>query len=220
VEDGDRTATTLKVIVLMTDGSNFEEDRLKPAYRSGLSPIYRSGTGVYSIRHQTGRPTAAGTDQYFVPSICTSGGPTDGTRSPSGCDPWLASPPNTSGVTQLTWPQVWASQRMSWVAWQMYARALGTSNSTRTTMYNNTITAMRERTPIATMDTQLQDVCDMARDENVVVFGIAFEAPDAGETQIRNCASTPGQYYEASGTNISSAFRSIAAQISQLRLTQ
>jgi Putative Flp pilus-assembly TadE/G-like len=220
VEDGDRTATTLKVIVLMTDGSNFEEDRLKAAYRSGLSPIYLSGTGVYSIRHQTGRPTAAGTDQYFVPSICTTGGPTDGTRSPSGCDPWLAAAPNSGGVTQLTWPQVWANQRMSWVAWQMYARALGTSSGTRTTVYNNTILAMRERTPIATMNSQLQGVCDMARDQNVIVFGIAFEAPDLGKTQIRDCSSTPAQYYEASGVSISTAFRSIAAQISQLRLTQ
>lgn len=220
VEDGDRTATTLKVIVLMTDGSNFEEDRLRTAFRSGLSPIYRSGTGVYSIRHQTGRPTAAGSDQYFVPSICTSGGPTDGSRSPSGCDPWLSSPPNSGGVTQLSWPEVWASQRMSWVAWQLYARALGTSNSTRTSTYNNTIALMRERTPIPTMNDQLQEACDTARDQNVIVFGIAFEAPDAGKTQIRDCSSTPGQYYEAAGTNISSAFRSIAAQISQLRLTQ
>jgi hypothetical protein len=215
VEDGDRNATTLKVIVLMTDGSNFAEDRVKAAYRSGLSPVYLSNDGIYSIRHQTGRPSGAGTDQYFVPHLCTS------INSPSGCDPWRPSPINSGGgVTQLTWPQVWERQRMSWVAWQLYGRALGTNSSTRTTAYNNAIAAMRERTAIADMDTQLQAVCDMARDENVIVFGIAFEAPDQGETQIRNCSTTPSQYYEAAGTNINTAFRAIAAQISQLRLTQ
>ncbi len=220
VEDGDRTATTLKVIVLMTDGSNFEEDRLRTAYRSGLSPIYLSGTGVYSIRHQTGRPSSAGSDQYFVPSICTTSGPPTTSRLPTGCDPWRSAAINTGGVTQLTWPEVWEKQRMSWVAWQLYARALGTSNANRTTVYNDTIALMRERTPIPTMNDQLQTACDTARDQNVIVFGIAFEAPDAGKTQIRDCSTTPGQYYEAAGTNITNAFRSIAAQISQLRLTQ
>jgi hypothetical protein len=220
VNDNQEIVNKMKVIVLMTDGSNFAEDRLKDAFRSGLSPIFRSGSGVYSIRHQTGRPTVAGTDEYFVPSICTSGGPTDGTRSPSGCDPWLAAPVNTSGLTQLTWPQVWQSQRISWVAWQLYARALGTSGTTRTTVYNNTIATIRERTDINAMDAQLQNVCNMARDQNVIVFGIAFEAPTLGQTQIRNCATTTSQYYEASGTNIRASFQAIAAQISQLRLTQ
>jgi hypothetical protein len=230
VEDGDRTATTLKVIVLMTDGSNFEEDRVKSAFLSGTSPIWRatqttpSVDNNYSIFHSskvvsTNATSICNSRPFWVPHLNVwHSRPWNGTApSASTC---YSSTATYTGVSRQNWPQVWASQRMTWVAWQLYARALGTNSGSRTTVYNDTMASMRERTLISTMDTQLQQVCNMARDENVVVFGIAFEAPTLGQTQIRNCSTTPSQYYESSGTNITTAFRSIAAQISQLRLTQ
>jgi hypothetical protein len=54
----------------------------------------------------------------------------------------------------------------------------------------------------------------------VIVYGIAFEAPTNGQTQIRNCSSSISHYYAPIGGEIGTAFDSIAAQISQLRLTQ
>jgi Putative Flp pilus-assembly TadE/G-like len=228
VADGDRTATTLKVIVLMTDGSNFPEDRLRTAFRSGNSPIWRgTSDNNYSIFHagkvdNTNSTTRCNSRPFWVPHLSVwHSRPWNGTApSSSTC---YSSTATYSGATIRTWPQVWERQRMSWVAWQLYARALGTDSSSRGDVYDDTILQMRERTEVEAVDgmnDQLQAVCDMARDENVIVFGIAFEAPDAGETQIRNCSTTPSQYYESSGTNITTAFRSIAAQISQLRLTQ
>jgi hypothetical protein len=235
VEDGDRTATTLKVIVLMTDGSNFAEDRVKTAFRSGNSPIWRATQATpsidnnYSIFHSgkvvgTNATTICNSRPFWVPHFNDGAGawhsrPWNG-AAPSASTCYSATATYT-GASRLTWPAVWERQRMSWVAWQLYARALGTNGTSRTTEYDNAIAAMRERTDVEdVMNPQLQAVCDMARDSNVVVFGIAFEAPDAGKTQIRDCSSTPAQYYEASGTTITTAFRSIAAQISQLRLTQ
>ena len=116
---------------------------------------------------------------------------------------------------------MWANLRTSHVAWQFYARALGTNSTTRGTTYQTWINNFRTRTITTDMDTQLQQVCNMARDNNVIVFGIAFEAPTHGQTQIRNCSTDPNHYYQALGADgINAAFRSIAAQISQLRLTQ
>jgi Putative Flp pilus-assembly TadE/G-like/von Willebrand factor type A domain len=229
VNDNQEIVNKMKVIVLMTDGSNFAEDRLKDAFRAGSSPIWRGASDSnYSIFHAgkvdyTSATTICNSRPFWVPHTNSGAGawhsrPWNGT-APSGTACYSTTAIYT-GASSLTWPQVWQRQRMSWVAWQLYARGLGTTSTTRTTVYNETIAAMRERTSIDAMDAQLQNVCNMARDQNVIVFGIAFEAPALGQTQIRNCATTTSQYYEASGTNIRASFQAIAAQISQLRLTQ
>jgi hypothetical protein len=54
----------------------------------------------------------------------------------------------------------------------------------------------------------------------VIVYGIAFEAPANGQTQIAACASGAANYFDANGIQISTAFAAIANNISQLRLTQ
>ena len=56
------------------------------------------------------------------------------------------------------------------------------------------------RTNVATMDQQLQDVCNTARQRSVVVYTIAFSAPTNGQTQSRNCATTVSRYYSATAT--------------------
>ena len=197
----------MKLIVLMTDGEHVDHDIVTDPFKGGASPIYRStGDGKYSIRHVANRPTTTGTNEYFTPHLGT----------------WSATPYNSgAGVVQQDWADVWKVTRLSWVAWQLYARALGTSNTTRTTWYNTVYGSMQDPTDsAATMDTQLQKSCAQAKTKGVIVYGIAFEAPTVGQTQIRNCATSAAHYYNATGLQISSAFKSIASNISQLRLTQ
>lgn len=209
----------MKIIVLMTDGEHFAEERVKDGYRSGLSPIYKStGDGNYSIKFTSGRPSTAGTNQYFVPHLCTSTACKNGSNVSTA---WKSTAWNSgSGVTQQTWPQVWASLRVSYVAWNLYARALGTSSTTRTSAYNTAMEAMRAQTDTSDMDTQLQQICTLAKANAVTVYGIAFEAPTNGQTQIAACASSSAHYFNATGLQIKTAFRAIASNISQLRLTQ
>ncbi|MEZ5755396.1 MAG: VWA domain-containing protein [Paracoccaceae bacterium] len=117
----------LKIVVLMTDGKNFGDVRLNDDYRTGLSPIYVGSDGNFSIRHQTGRPSTAGSNEFWVPHRNSSNGE------------WRATSwGGTTGTqgTQLTWQQVWQELNVSWTAWHLYARALGTSSSTRTARYN------------------------------------------------------------------------------------
>lgn len=199
----------MKVIVLMTDGSHFQEERVNETYKSGNAPIwYKSSTNEFMIRHTSGRPAVAGSNEYYYPSFN------------SGAGQWKSSV--DSGFSQQTWPQVWARARVQWVAWQLYARALGTSSSTRTSTYNAWMANFRSQTPIPSMDAQLQDVCTLAKSKKVVIYGIAFEAPAEGETQIRQCSSTgtDNYFWRTTPTDIASAFNAIASNISQLRLTQ
>ena len=208
----------LKVIVLMTDGEHVAHTIIPNTYKSGLSPIYYStGDGNYSIYHASGRPTLAGTNQYWVPHLASS--------SATAAAGWQATPWDSGGgVVQLDWREVWARLKVNYVAWQLYARALGTSSTSRNSVYNSTVNAMTDTWKSATeMDTLLQTACAAARDDGIIIYGIAFQASTAGQTQIRNC-STDGasgsHYFNATTLNIASAFQTIASNISQLRLTQ
>ncbi len=195
-------ANVMKIIVLMTDGQHFAEERMNAGYRTGTSPIWRSaGDGNYSIRHSS----RAAPNQYWVPHLGT----------------WQAAAWDSgSGTTQLSWQQVWAAQRVTYVAWQMYGRALGTDSTTRNNAYNAAMTAFRTQTATTTMDAQLQAICNMAKGQNVIIYGIAFEAPAGGQAQIEQCASSPSHYFNASGLEIATAFNAIANNITQLKLTQ
>jgi Flp pilus assembly protein TadG len=199
----------MKVIILMTDGAHVAHTFVKTNYKTGNSNVYRSnGDGKYSIRHTTGRPAVAGTNEYYVPHTNT----------------WQASAYNSgSGTTRQTWVQVWSNLRVEWVAWQFYARALGTSSTTRTNTYNTWMNNFEGTfASVSAMDSSLQESCTLAKGEGVIVYGIAFEAPEAGQTQIQGCSSVPksNHYFNANGLQISTVFQTIAANISQLRLTQ
>lgn len=217
---------TLKVIVLMTDGQNFEGEVLNDGYRGGeLSPIWRSNVdGEMSIRHTDDRPGLAGSNEYYVPGLCVPATVWNGRRwvyrSCYTKGAWQATPYPTAGqATRLTWAEVWKEQRMQWVAWQLYARALGTSNTTRTNWYDTTMNSMRTWLSVEDRNDALQQLCTLARNNNVQVFGIAFDAPTEGQDEIRACANE-GNYFEADGLEIRTAFRAIASQLSKLRLTQ
>ena len=206
----------IKVIVLMTDGEHFAEERMNLAYKDGMSPIYKSSDGYYSIQHTSGRPAGAGTNQFYVPHLCTSTNCVNGTDVSTA---WKSVKWN-NGVQQ-SWVQVWTDMRTSYVAWQLYARALGTSGTTRTNLYNTWMTNFRTLTPTSTMDSQLQSICSQAKSKaNVLIYGIAFDAPSGGQQMISQCSSGPAYYFVASPTTIQDAFRTIATNISQLRLTQ
>jgi len=199
----------LKVVVLMSDGENFAEERVNAGFRSGtvsqtvaaaaspLSPIWQGPDGNYSIFHST----VSNSNKWYVPH-------NNSWRSTV----WLNSS-NTGTATQLTWGQVWERFRMSYVAWQFYGRP-------GVMTFNNAMNMFRTQTATTAMDTQLQSVCSTARNMNVVVYTIAFEASTNGQTQLRNCATTTSRYYVASTTTISQVFASIAGNISKLKLTQ
>lgn len=204
----------MKVIVLMTDGSHFAQQRIQEAYKSGNSTIYKSDyDGLYSVYHDNGKTSSTSNPRYYVPYNNT----------------WQATPWTRSGygvtstykATQQTWKQVWNDMRVSYVAWQFYGRALGgSSSSSRTSNYNSAMAKFVTEVDTDDMDDQLEAICTLAKKNGVIVYGIAFEAPTAGQQLISDCATSSSHYYNATGLQISTAFRSIASNISQLRLIQ
>jgi Flp pilus assembly protein TadG len=124
---------------------------------------------------------------------------------------------------RLDWSEVWRFLRVTYVARQLYNR----SGVTGTAANYNTLMATFSQTylTVANMNTFLQENCKAARDEGIEIYGIAFAAPANGQTQIKNCASPDaGQviYYHNASNNadLTAAFKQIATQIADLRLTQ
>jgi len=209
-------ANSMKVVVLMTDGEHVSHDRITNAYKTGPSGIFKAADGKYSVRFTTGRPVAAGGNEFWAPHLCVSAACMAGTNT---AEAWLPTP-WSAGVEQ-DWKDVWANLKMTYVAWQFRARALGTDTTTRNNVYNATVSSMRQTyESAASMDNHLQQSCAQARDNGVIVYGIAVEAPQHGQDEIRACASSDANYFDASATTISTAFRTIATNITQLKLTQ
>ncbi len=187
---------TIKVLVVMTDGQNTTEYKLKPNFRNGASHIYASASGANPAAYFNRANT---NNDYYILST----------------GQWAASAP--AGSTVRTWQQVfhlWSVQR---VAYNFYTRPMGTDFATQ---YYNMVELVN-----TTKNSRLQQVCTAAKEAGVVVYGIGFEAPENGRTQVRACASTDAQYFDASTTGsnssqIRSVFQSIANQITMLRLTQ
>jgi hypothetical protein len=190
------TEDVLKVLVVMTDGQNTTEYKVNDPYNSGNSNIYQHKTygriSVYFDRANT-------TSDWWWPRTNSWNTARDGGGSDSNYD-------------RLTWPQVWENYSVTYVAYHFYALALNANYNTWRNTFMSSIYSNK--------DTRLQQICSAAKANNIVVYGIGFEAPNDGRTQLRACASTESHYFDASGLEISTAFRAIANNISQLRLTQ
>ena len=189
----------MKLIVVMSDGENSGDERLNDNYRTGLSPIYRANDGNYSIFHAA--QTSA--TKYYIPHT----------------NRWAATAyaPSGGSAVQQTWQQVWAAMRMNYVVKQFYNRAFPFDPAYSTFAMMDT---MRTTVPAATSDAQQEAMCNLAKGQKVIVYSIAFEAPVAAKTKLAACASSPAHFFDAAGTQISSAFRMIATNITQLKLTQ
>lgn len=69
------------------------------------------------------------------------------------------------------------------------------------------------------MNTWLQQSCQAAKDQDVIVFTIAMGAGSTGQSQMSQCASSENYYFETDGGDISYVFEEIAALITDLRLS-
>ncbi|WP_171122744.1 MULTISPECIES: TadE/TadG family type IV pilus assembly protein [unclassified Ruegeria] len=211
----------LKVIIVMTDGKNTTQYMLNSNYRSGNSnvwfnPEYDRGDGKlgeYSVRYSTNpdrwvwmqHTDAAG---YYVTATHPFGNPPDEN----------ASNEEVGTSVRLTYPELFNLASTWWNAKNNY---YWQNNHESNWHYN-----IRSSVGATTKNTRTSNICGAAKDKGVIVYGIAFEAPDEGLTTIKNCASSDSHVYKVDefddpeGISLGDAFVSIASSIKKLRLTQ
>jgi hypothetical protein len=58
------------------------------------------------------------------------------------------------------------------------------------------------------------------KDQNIRVYAIGFQAPSAALETLRSCAGAGGTFFDAvNGTQLRNAFRTIATELYNLRLS-
>lgn len=215
------TNTSMKVIVLMTDGENAFDVRLRDPYRVGPSPIFLGTDGFLSIRHTTGRPPAAGSNEFWVPQRDPDGNASNGVQGEWRATAWGGTP--TTLGRQLTWQEVWQLTTPGWVAWQMYARALALTTNDMpgisATWRNNFRQRRGAVTTAPDLDNELSQICTATKQQGVLIYGVAFSTSTQGINTIRNCASSALHFFDSTNsTALNAAFQSIATNITTLRL--
>ena len=85
--------------------------------------------------------------------------------------------------------------------------------------YNNRSEYYYQKYSAAQGDALLDNICDASKAAGIVIWSIGFEVDNHGADVMRNCASSPAHFFRVEGVEISEAFRAIARQINQLRLT-
>ncbi|MFO1070225.1 MAG: pilus assembly protein TadG-related protein [Geminicoccaceae bacterium] len=76
-------------------------------------------------------------------------------------------------------------------------------------------------TTVAQANANLLATCQAMRTAGYTVFTVAFQAPPAGETVLRNCAGTSANFFASpTAADLQRAFRQIAGRLSALRLAE
>lgn len=199
-----------KVIVLMTDGVNTSQHYLYDAFRDGPSPVYRDirsdGTlgDHYSVYD-------ADNDRYYWDNTGTWEDHAFGTGGTYEQCGWTYSwwsgwtydctqVEEGNGAEQLSYPDLWKEKTWDWYDRFSWLNTQGSA-------YGNSI-----------KNTRLQTMCNTAKAEGMTIFTIGFEVTSSSASVMRDCASTPGHYFDANGLNLADAFSAIAREISKLRL--
>jgi hypothetical protein len=189
----------LKVVVLMTDGEHFIDTRIRPQYRTGNPPegeirrVWENNEWRYSIRHDSRTWT---TQRFWIPHLGT----------------WGTNWHGGNNAQNVPLQQLWADHLAQWAIWQLWGRPLGMT-------YTNAVNMIREQTATTQMDQRMLQLCNTLKGRNVVIFGVAFEAPQVGQQLLSNCASSD-RFFAVSGSELTNAFRKVRGQIVTLRLTQ
>ncbi len=220
-------AHSMKMVVLMSDGENTTRDYITEPYKSGMSDIWVYRETPDQPLHEVPLDRFSlkvGEDQFFrlgqrnVPTNCTNGIEAE----PDSRIILLPAPyagDDTSGASaeRVSWPELYATWSTKKIGLRMFQIAVGACLISQS--YANEHRTF-EDIGYSQADTRLFNLCDAAKAEGIIIFSVAFEAPEDGEEVLAECASSDAHYFDVDGTTIADAFASIAQTIQLLKLTQ
>lgn len=230
-----RTADSLKVLVLMSDGENTRQHMVNAPYNvdEASDIFWNEEAEEYSVYDedndryswpgvsQTIREDDRRWTRYYYQDHAYG----DGTLRRYRCTNYydgrcraintsdFRDYPESGEPEPLNWPDVWAHTEKAAI-YDLIESAHGTNEANE--FWNDSTTELRQWNK----DPRVYSLCAQAEEEEVLIFSIAFEAPEGVKPMLRTCAVEDGRYYEATGTQIEGVFDSISATIQNLRLTQ
>ncbi|PSL20031.1 TadE/TadG family type IV pilus assembly protein [Shimia abyssi] len=243
-------AESLKVVVLMTDGKNTSQYYVHDNFRDGDSNIWwNDEEEKYSVyigtdHYDDNDNGEYDDDLYYWPFDDTWSDHPYGNgeitssewiehvetyckryNSKKGeCKKWgnrttyeevITTVSEDGEAVRLQYPDLWAYTSLEWNVEEHYEPWMNDSQAWDDWYYD-----VRKYVGSSTKNTRTKSICDAAKDENIIVFTIGFEAPDSGQAVLQDCASSDSHYFDVDGLEIRDAFAAIATSIRQLRLTQ
>ncbi|MBK0327080.1 hypothetical protein I5535_07215 [Rhodobacteraceae bacterium F11138] len=209
---------TLKVIVLMTDGENTQQYYIEDDHREGPSDLwFNDEEDIWSVYYPP-------YDAYYWPHEDKWADHPYG-QDGMGCvgsntSNWKCKDRTEDGSAEnVEYPDLWAYVSLKANVKRRYYPFMNDNNA-----YSQWYYGVRDYVNATVKNTRTKAICDIAKDQQIIVFTIAFEAPSKGRTVLKDCASSDAHYFEVkangSGIKIDDAFASIASSIRKLRLTQ
>lgn len=252
----------LKVIVLMTDGTNTTQYDLLDRFKTGLSfiwfdisddptrDLYQVSNLDISIQYSGQLTPDNFRDDWFFWN--SAGKQTPYRQYPRGYSnrdayedamqagvistaPVGVGPTYTGEVRNASWQELYANWEHNRIdneltKWAYFGGALPWSAGTGVDTNGDTIylpdyidSSYARNTSLVNSseaDARLSDLCEAARDQGVIIYTVAFEAPSGGQAALQDCATSDSHYFDVDGTDISVAFSAIASDIRALKLTQ
>ncbi len=232
---------TLKVIVLMTDGQNTSQYYLNDEYRRGESNIWwNDAEEVYSVyvgldEYDEDRDGIYNEPMFYWPDTddwkdhAYGEGTYEETVSERVCKSYKRNgsckryktvkttvevdEPGSAEV--LSYADLYAYTSLEWIVEDLYEPWMYDSEA-----WDDWYYGVRNYVGSWTKDSRTTSMCNAAKDANIVLFTIGFEAPSHGDDLLEDCASSPAHFFDVQGLQIDEAFSSIASSIRKLRLTQ
>jgi len=204
----------IKFVVVMTDGANTTEYDLKSHHKYGYSDVWIDDRGTsdrhddrFSLRVQDNSGTA--NDLWFWHRYESSSWSTRNRNIPDG----------GSNARRMLNTELFARFGTKAVAQKLYVQPYY-DGFVSYNAYYDVYYAYEAIVNGSQADARLSDICNAAKDAGIVVFSIAFEAPEGGQAALSDCASSASHYFDVEGVEITETFHSIARQINSLRLIQ
>lgn len=206
---------TMKIVVLMTDGENTRQYDITGPRRDGLSNVF------YHEDHDRWSMYMPSTELYWIPDRGDRNWTNDGRSRPDRASGTYSTEPYRGDESdRVPWQYFWSRWSARMMAGEFYyegARRWGGDwDYYRDLRYNT----YRQYADQAIADANLRAICDAAHAQDIIVFTVAFEAPQSGAEVMEDCATSPSHYFDVNGLEIADAFASIATTINRLRLVQ
>lgn len=221
----------MKIIVLMTDGENTTEYKLRDAYDHGFSQIWRNTSYTDPSNGINGNVDQysfydASKGKWYVPEIDQWLDHPWGSGKYASCGKWSCTTKNDTGyngkdnvAVQLTWPEVWSRMSIYYLSDNIIYKAYDSSSTRNKWRPASTSNPQVNTYVYSAKDGQTLSLCDAAKAHDVRIYTIAFEAPTGGQQLLSQCASSDASHYEVEGLDIQDAFSGIVQSINKLRLT-
>ncbi len=213
----------IKVIVVMTDGVNTTQYTLDDDYKDGPSNVWLDEESTWlSVLEWKGNSGNSHGGQFYsnadfyISDMYTWDNNGDGADD----DYWDDHPqnynhdPNQSKAKRLSWPELWNMVSTRYNAY--YHHYAQNWNSNDYWEWRNKVT---DQVNQSEKNNRLDDTCDAAKSNAMVIFSIGFEISDSSANIMRNCATSESNFFRVEGTEISDAFNAIAKTIQRLKLT-